>query len=71
MTDPIHVLLIEDNPTDVLLLQETLAYISSAQFNVINAERLVEGLERLSQEFFDVVVNISKRFIWPGSVLPG
>lgn len=53
---PIRVLLVEDNPTDVLILQEVLARVSSAQFELIHAERLVGALAYLSREPFDVVL---------------
>ncbi len=53
---PIQVLLVEDNPTDVLLLQEALAQVPSVQFKLTEVEQLTEGLERLSQEPFDVVL---------------
>lgn len=52
----IQVLLIEDNPTDVLLLREALMAIPIASFAVTQAERLGEGLKRLNAGRFDVVL---------------
>ena len=51
-----NVLLIEDNPDDALLIQETLADIGSAGFNVDWVVRLAEGIERLAEQRFDVVL---------------
>jgi two-component system, sensor histidine kinase and response regulator len=53
---PLQVLLIEDNPTDVLLLQEALAYATSMAFVVTSVARLGEGLTRLRERSFDVVL---------------
>ena len=44
---PANVLLIEDNPDDALLIQETLAD-GSAGFNLDWVVRLGEGMERLA-----------------------
>ena len=51
-----QVLLIEDNPADILLLHEALAEVDSIQFRLTEAARLAEGLKRLRQECFDVVL---------------
>jgi signal transduction histidine kinase len=53
---PLQVLLIEDNLTDVLLLREVLAQVSSPPFAVTQVERLSEGLTQLSRRPFDVVL---------------
>ena len=50
----IRMLLVEDNPTDVLLLEEVLAQVSSVQFEWRHRERLAEALDSLSQETFEV-----------------
>ena len=52
---PANVLLIEDNPDDALLIQETLAE-GSAGFNLDWVVRLGEGMERLAGGDFDVVL---------------
>ena len=52
----IQVLLIEDNPADVFLLQEVLAGVTSAKFKLTDVERLAEGLKRLDEESFDIVL---------------
>ncbi|MDQ3816020.1 MAG: response regulator, partial [Armatimonadota bacterium] len=54
--NPIQVLLIEDNPTDVLLIEETLSAVTSAQFEVTHVERLGAALERLGEQRFDAVL---------------
>lgn len=52
----IKILLVEDNPGDVFLLQETLSDITVVQFNVINVERLAEAKHKLQTETFDVIL---------------
>ena len=57
MTRPsIQVLLIEDNPTDALLLREAVAEDALAFFEFTIAESLKSGLEFLQQDYFDVVL---------------
>jgi len=53
---PIKVLLIEDNPGDARLIREALAEARGATFDVLCAERLKEGLQRLGEGKFDVVL---------------
>lgn len=53
---PIKVLLIEDNPGDARLIREALAEARGATFDVLCAERLEEGLQRLGEGEFDVVL---------------
>jgi Flp pilus assembly CpaE family ATPase len=50
------VLLVEDNPADIRLVQETLASQNVAKFTVVHAGRLGAALERLAAEHFDVVL---------------
>jgi PAS domain S-box-containing protein len=52
----ISVLLIEDSPTDVLLVQAAFATVSSARFAVTHTVRLSEGLQHLQQGQFSVVL---------------
>jgi two-component system, cell cycle sensor histidine kinase and response regulator CckA len=52
----IKLLLVEDNPGDVLLLQETLSEISLVTFALVNVERLSEALKQLQTEVFDVIL---------------
>ncbi len=52
----IQVLLIEDNPTDALLLREAVGEDALASFKFTIAENLKSGLEFLSQDHFDVVL---------------
>jgi PAS domain S-box-containing protein len=53
---PIKVLLVEDNPTDVLLLRAALEMVRSPSFQVTQVGRRSEALHRLAAECFDVVL---------------
>jgi two-component system, cell cycle sensor histidine kinase and response regulator CckA len=53
---PIKILLVEDNPGDVLLLQETLSDITLFDLELAHVERLAQALHRLQSETFDVVL---------------
>ncbi len=52
----INVLLIEDNPTDVRLVQEILRGTPSDFFNIISVSTLAKGLEHLSSDHVDVIL---------------
>lgn len=52
----ITVLLIEDNPGDARLIQEMLADVRGAQFELECANRLAAGLERLAKGGIDLVL---------------
>jgi DNA-binding NarL/FixJ family response regulator len=57
MTNPlIRVLLIEDDPDDVLLIREMLAESDAARFEVDAAERLSDGVHLLGEDSYDVVL---------------
>lgn len=53
---PIKVLLVEDNPGDARLVQETLAEVDSPVFELTHVERLSQARQRLAEEQFDVVL---------------
>jgi two-component system cell cycle sensor histidine kinase/response regulator CckA len=53
---PIRVLLVEDNPGDARLVQETLAEVDSPKFELTHVERLSQARQRLAEEQFDVVL---------------
>ncbi|MGZ4916159.1 MAG: PAS domain S-box protein [Halobacteriota archaeon] len=53
---PINVLLIEDNPTDVRLVQEILRGAPSDHFNIISASTLAQGLDHLSSDHVDIIL---------------
>jgi two-component system, cell cycle sensor histidine kinase and response regulator CckA len=53
---PIKILLIEDNPGDVLLLQETLSEITFVELELVHVDRLKNALKRLQSEDFDVIL---------------
>ncbi len=51
-----RILLIEDNPGDIRLLQEYLKEGSAFRFQVTQVDRLSRGLERLAELRFDAVL---------------
>ena len=51
-----RILLVEDNPGDVRLLQHHLADAGAVQFQVAHTDRLSAGLERLTEAGFDAVL---------------
>jgi PAS domain S-box-containing protein len=53
----LKLLLIEDSPTDALLLQNVLEADHLSTFVIAHVERLRDGLERLQQEEFDVILS--------------
>jgi two-component system, cell cycle sensor histidine kinase and response regulator CckA len=53
---PIKILLIEDNPGDVLLLQETLSEITFVELELVHVERLATALQQLQSDEFDVIL---------------
>ncbi|ETW98214.1 MAG: hypothetical protein ETSY1_19810 [Candidatus Entotheonella factor] len=52
----LNVLLVEDNPGDVFLLQTLLKQTESVQFDLVCATRLAEGLANLSKTAFDIML---------------
>jgi PAS domain S-box-containing protein len=56
MTDPVKILLVEDNPGDARLIQETLAAGGSPAFAVEIVDRLATGLGRLQAGGIDIVL---------------
>ncbi|WP_219638784.1 diguanylate cyclase [Cohnella sp. CFH 77786] len=52
----IKVLLIEDNPGDARLIREAMSETDHADFDVLWADSLEDGIERLSESTFDVVL---------------
>jgi PAS domain S-box-containing protein len=55
-TEKIQVLLVEDNATDALIVQDELAHTTGAGFSVVHLEALHDTLARLELETFDVVL---------------
>src|SRR4051794_27569561 len=55
-TRPIHVLLVEDNPGDVRLLQESLREVGEHDLQLFAEGRLATALDRLKQGDVDVVL---------------
>jgi PAS domain S-box-containing protein len=54
--NPIEVLLVEDNPGDVLLLQEYLQEVDSTQFTLIGVETLQDAIASLECQNFNLVL---------------
>ncbi|MBD2465082.1 response regulator [Oscillatoria sp. FACHB-1407] len=52
----IHVLLIEDNPGDARLLWELLLEVNSVKFELEQVDRLSQGIQRLQDNIFDVIL---------------
>lgn len=52
----IHVLLIEDNSGDALLIRKMLKEVEGTLFKVVHVNRLKQGLNQLSNEDFDVIL---------------
>src|SRR2546421_6890055 len=57
MDPAVKVLLIEDSPVDSRLLRLLLSESTTFHFDLTHVERLAEGLKRLSEERFDVVLS--------------
>ena len=53
---PINVLLVEDSPTDALLLREALTDERSMDFRTAHAESLADALRRLQEQRFDLIL---------------
>ena len=53
---PIKILLVEDNPGDARLIEETLSEAAADQFEFACAERLDLALEQVAQHEFDVIL---------------
>ena len=53
---PIRVLLVEDNPAHVVMVQEMLASVGDSAFDLEQAGRLSSGLERLGAGDVDAVL---------------
>ncbi len=54
--DDIQVLLVEDNATDALLVEDELAHTKGARFSVVHLDHLSAALARLKVQHFDVVL---------------
>jgi len=52
----VQALLIEDSAGDAFLVEQTLGDVRSVQFELARVGRLEDGLERLAQDHFDVVL---------------
>ncbi|ACK68511.1 response regulator receiver sensor signal transduction histidine kinase [Gloeothece citriformis PCC 7424] len=56
LTSTVNVLLIEDNLAEARLLQEILKGAHLKQFNLCHVKRLEEGLQKVQQERFDIIL---------------
>lgn len=53
---PITVLLVEDSPTDALLLREALSEERAVQFRTAHVERLADALRSLQEQQYDLIL---------------
>ena len=56
MEQNLNILLVEDNPGDVMLMEELLLESKRFNFSITNAETLGEGLELAQKDNFDIVL---------------
>jgi CheY-like chemotaxis protein len=56
MTKPLSILLIEDNLDDVVLVRQALRDTSASEFEIDSTARLEDGLKRLREQHFDIVL---------------
>lgn len=56
MSYPTRVLLIQDNPSDAVLLRETLAAVEGGQFQLCHVERLNHAKEEHEKQRFDIML---------------
>lgn len=56
MAAPVRILLIEDSPSDALLMQNRLSSVQEFEFEVAHVERLADGIARAESERFDAVL---------------
>ena len=56
MTEPLRVLLIEDNCDDVVLIRQALHDTSAGEFKVESTSHLEDGLSRLREQHIDIVL---------------
>ncbi len=54
--DPVNILLIEDNPGDVRLIQELLSETANTAHTLVSADTLMKGLTMLGEQEFDVIL---------------
>jgi len=54
--EPVNILLVEDNPSDVRLLQEALSEVNAPRFAIVHAGRLSDVGKRLEEGGIDVVL---------------
>src|SRR4028118_1230325 len=54
--DTLQILLVEDNPTDALLLEDALEQVRGVKITLTLVKRLDEALARLQAEYFDAVL---------------
>jgi len=52
----INILLIEDNPGDIRLIQELIKEIGNGQFNLLFKDNLADGMQIHNEEIFDVIL---------------
>jgi hypothetical protein len=53
---PLSILLIEDSPTDALLLSENLQQVTEFAFDMEHADALGTGIQRLAEKTYDAII---------------
>ncbi len=56
-TKPVHILLVEDSPTDACLVQELLKAGTNGNADVVWARNLTDAMGQMTQRRFDVVIS--------------
>lgn len=54
--ESISIMVVEDNPADVLLIQEMLKEINNTYFKIVTTDRLNKALNQISKDDFDAIL---------------
>ena len=54
--NPLSILLIEDSPTDAMLLSENLQRVTEFAFEMEHADALGTGIQRLAEKTYDAII---------------
>ena len=55
----IHVMLVEDNPGDALIISEMLKEIYDDRFELVHFKRVAEGLEHINEDFDIILLDLN------------
>ncbi len=59
MTDKIHILLIEDNPGDALIINEMIKEVYATNFELEHFKRIKDGLEHVNEDFDIMLLDLN------------